>query len=126
MQITRKLVGVSVLALMTGCSTLNSLNPFASKSKGNQPAKLVELKGAMAVRTAWKLDIGKAHGYAFSPALIGDTLLVAGAGGAIARVEVANGHQVWRIKAGTDLSAGVGSDGNLLAVGGVKGTVLAF
>ncbi len=59
MRITRKLVGVGVLALMTGCSTLSSLNPFGSKPKGNEPAKLVELKGTMAVRTAWKLDIGR-------------------------------------------------------------------
>ena len=58
MRISRKLVGVGVLALMTGCSTINSLNPFASKPKGDQPAKLVELKGSIAVRTAWKLDIG--------------------------------------------------------------------
>ena len=41
----RKLVGVGMLALMTGCSTLHSLNPFASKTKGNQPAPLVDLKG---------------------------------------------------------------------------------
>jgi outer membrane protein assembly factor BamB len=47
MRITQKLVGVSVLALMAGCA---SLNPFASKPKGNQPVPLVELKGSMAVR----------------------------------------------------------------------------
>ncbi|MFZ3285570.1 MAG: outer membrane protein assembly factor BamB, partial [Telluria sp.] len=71
MRITHKLVGVSVLALMTGCSTLSSLNPFASKPKTNLPAPLVELKGSMAVRTAWKLDIGKAGDYVFTPALVG-------------------------------------------------------
>ena len=89
MRITQKLVGVSVLALMAGCS---SLNPFASKPKGNLPVPLVELKGSMAVRTAWKLDIGKAQDYVFSPAVAGNTLLVAGADGAIARVEAASGR----------------------------------
>ncbi|MDP3669577.1 MAG: outer membrane protein assembly factor BamB [Telluria sp.] len=126
MRITHKLVGVSVLALMTGCSTLSSLNPFASKPKTNLPAPLVELKGSMAVRTAWKLDIGKAGDYVFTPALVGATLVAAGADGAIARVDAASGRQLWRINAGTGLSAGVGSDGNLLVVGGVKGAVLAF
>ena len=126
MRICSKLVGVGVLALMTGCSTLNSLNPFASEKKGDQPAKLVELKGSMAVRTAWKLDIGKARGYTFSPALTGNTLVVAGADGAIARVEAASGKQLWRIKADTELSAGVGTDGNLIVVGGDKGQLLAF
>ena len=126
MRICSKLVGVGVLALMTGCSTLNSLNPFASEKKGDQPAKLVELKGSMAVRTAWKLDIGKARGYTFSPALTGNTVVVAGADGAIARVEAGSGKQLWRIKADTELSAGVGTDGNLIVVGGDKGQLLAF
>lgn len=126
MRISSKLVGVGVLALMTGCSTLNSLNPFASDKKGDQPAKLVELKGSMAVRTAWKLDIGKARGYQFSPALTGDTLVVAAADGAIARVDAATGKQLWRVKADSDLSAGVGTDGNLIVVGGEKGILMGY
>lgn len=126
MRITRKLVGVGVLALMTGCSTLSSLNPFGSKSKGNEPAKLQELKGTMAVRTAWKLDIGKARGYQFSPALAGNTVIVAGNDGSIARVEAQSGRQLWRVKAGSNLSAGVGTDGNVIAVGAADGTVMAF
>jgi outer membrane protein assembly factor BamB len=126
MRITQKLVGVSVLALMAGCSTLSSLNPFASKPKTNQPAPLAELKGSMAVRTAWKLDIGKARDYAFTPALADNSLIVAGADGAIARVDAASGRQLWRIKADTGLTAGVGSDGTMVVVGGAKGSVLAF
>jgi outer membrane protein assembly factor BamB len=126
MRITRKLVGVGVLALMTGCSTISSLNPFASKPKGNVPAPLVDLKGSMAVRTAWKLDVGKAGHYQFTPALAGNTVIVAGADGTIVRAESASGRQVWRVKAGTDLTAGVGSDGNLIVVGGAKGALLAF
>jgi outer membrane protein assembly factor BamB len=126
MRITQKLVGVSVLALMAGCSTLSSLNPFASKPKGNLPAPLVELKGSMAVRTAWKLDIGKAHDYAFSPALVGTDVIVAGGDGAIARVDAASGRQVWRINAKGPLTAGVGSDGSIVVVGGAKGVVMAY
>ncbi len=126
MRISQKLVGVSVMALMAGCSTISSLNPFASKPKGNVPAPLVELKGTMAVRTAWKLDIGKAQDNIFTPALVGNTLVVAGADGAIARVEAADGRQLWRIKAESPLTAGVGSDGNMIVVGGSKGTVLTY
>lgn len=126
MRISSKLVGVGVLALMTGCSTLNSLNPFASDKKGDQPAKLVELKGSMAVRTAWKLDIGKAKSYQFSPALTGNTLVVAAADGAIARVDAATGKQLWRVKADSELSAGVGTDGNLIVVGAEKGILMGY
>ncbi|MEW6369650.1 MAG: outer membrane protein assembly factor BamB [Pseudomonadota bacterium] len=126
MRITRKLVGVGVLALMTGCSTLSSLNPFSSKDKTNEPAKLEELKASMAVRTAWKLDIGKARGYQFSPALAGNTLVVASADGDIARVEALDGRAMWRIKADSNLTAGVGTDGSVIAVGGAKGVLMAF
>ena len=126
MRLTQKLVSVSVLALMAGCSTLNSINPFAAKPKGNQPAPLVALKGSMAVRTAWKLDIGKSQDYTFSPALAGQTVLVAGGDGTIARVDAASGRALWRIQASMPLSAGVGTDGSMLAVGGVKGSVLTF
>jgi outer membrane protein assembly factor BamB len=126
MRITQKFVGVGLLALVAGCSSLSSLNPFASKPKGNQPAPLVELKGSMAVRTAWKYEIGKALDYVFTPALVDDTLIVAGADGAIARLDAASGKQLWRIKAESALTAGVGSDGKLLVVGGVKGMVYTY
>jgi outer membrane protein assembly factor BamB len=126
MRMSRKLVGVGVLAVLTGCSSLSSLNPFATKSKANLPAPLVELKGSMAVRTAWKLDIGKARDYLFSPAMADNTVVVAGADGAIARVETATGRVVWRIKAGSGLTAGVGTDGTMIAVGGADGKLLAF
>ena len=126
MRITQKLVGVSMMALIAGCSTLNSINPFASKPKGNVPAPLVELKGSMAVRTAWKLDIGKAQDFVFSPALTGTSVVVAGGDGSIARVDAASGKPIWRIKAGKPLSAGVGTDGTMLAVGAVKGMVMTF
>ena len=132
MRISSKLVGVGVLALVTGCSSipqlssLSKLNPFASKKTTEQPAPLVELKGTMAVRTAWKLDIGKAGPFAFSPVLVGNTVIVAGNGGDIARVEAASGKLLWRIKAGSELSSGVGTDGNMIVVGGDKGKLLAF
>jgi outer membrane protein assembly factor BamB len=108
---------------MAGCS---SLNPFASKPKGNPPAPLTELKASMAARTSWKLDIGKSQNYILSPALAGNTVVVAAADGAIARVESGNGHQLWRIKAGMDLTTGPASDGNLIAIGAAKGILLAF
>ncbi len=126
MRITQKLVGAGVLAVMAGCSTLSSLNPFASKDKGNQPAPLVELKGSMAVRTAWKLALGKADSFAFSPVMVGTTVVAASADGSIARVDAATGKVLWKVKAPTALTAGVGTDGNVIVLGGDKGAVYAF
>ncbi|QJE01265.1 outer membrane protein assembly factor BamB [Massilia forsythiae] len=126
MRISRKLVGVGVLALMTGCSTISSLNPFASKPKGNLPAPLVELKASMAVRTAWKLEVGKSNNYPLTPALAGNTVVAAGGDGTLVRVDAASGRQLWRVKAGSDLTAGVGTDGETIVVGGAKGVLMAF
>jgi len=123
MRITRKLVGVGMFALMAGCS---SLNPFASKPKGNQPAPLVDLKGSMAVRTAWKLEVGKSQSYMFTPALAGNTIIAAGGDGTLVRAEAATGRQIWRTSAGMDLTAGVGTDGDVIVLGGAKGMLLAF
>lgn len=112
-----------MLAVLAGCA---SLNPFAEKDKSVEPAELVELKASMAVRTAWTLDIGRANDSVFTPAVVDNTLVVAGGEGDIARVEVATGRVLWRVNAGTALSAGVGTDGRVVAVGGTKGAVLAF
>ena len=124
--ITHRLLGAGMLALVAGCSTLSSLNPFAAKNKLNLPAPLVELKGSMAVRTAWKIDMGKANGHLFTPAVVGNTVVLAGADGSLARVESASGRALWRIKAPSSLSAGVGSDGEMIVVGGAKGVVMSF
>lgn len=123
MRIAEKLVGLGLIALMAGCS---SLNPFASKENKNQPATLVELKPGMAVRNAWSLQVGKAGVYAFTPALAGASLFVASGDGTVARLDAASGREQWRIKAGSELTAGVGTDGNVVVVGAAKGQVLAF
>ena len=58
----------------------------------------------MAVRTAWKLDIGKAgNGCIFKPALAGSSVIVAAGDGAIARIDAATGAPLWRIKAPTPI-----------------------
>lgn len=117
-----------MLALVAGCSTISSLNPFGTKNKTTMPAQLVELKASMAVRTAWKLDLGKVKdsNYQFTPAVVGNTVVLAGPDGTLARVESASGRPLWRVKAQSGLTAGVGTDGETIVVGGLKGQVLAF
>ena len=123
MRLTEKLVAASLMALMAGCS---SWNPFAKKDPKTEPAKLVELKSSMAVRDAWKYSIGKSGVYAFNPALSGSSLYVVNADGALARLDAGTGREAWRIKTGTDITSSPGTDGNVIAVGGVKGVILAF
>ncbi|MDB5762430.1 MAG: bamB [Herminiimonas sp.] len=112
---------------MAGCSTLSSLNPFASKPvPRNPPAALTEFKQTLGVRTAWSASIGNAGAYVFSPASASGSLFVAAADGSIMRIEEASGRSLWRVNAGMPLTAGVGSDGNTVAVAGTNGALLVF
>eukprot|EP01034_Spumella_vulgaris_P033842 gene33842-41748_t len=116
-----------LLALAAGCSTLDKINPFADEPK-DKPAALVELKNPMAVKTAWKYSLGKSGAYNFSPAAAAGSVFVADADGGVARLDAASGKQLWRVKAGSDLTAGVGvsPNGEIVVVGGVKGNIIAF
>lgn len=126
MRIAAKLACAGAVIVLTGCSTLSSLNPFSSKTTRNPPAALTEFKSSMAVRTVWSTNIGSAGVFAFSPALAGNSVFVAAADSSIARLDAASGSVTWRINAGTPLTAGVGSDATTVAVAGEKGAVLAF
>lgn len=123
MRIAVKLGCIAVAAALAGCS---SLNPFSHKDARNPPASLVDFKPAFTVRSVWSASVGKASGYEFSPALADGSVYAAGANGTIVRIDAASGRLVWRVDAGTRLTAGVGSDGLTVAVGGEKGMLLAF
>jgi outer membrane protein assembly factor BamB len=75
------------------------------------------------VQSAWKTSVGKAGRYLFSPVAVDDAIYAAAENGVVAKIDAQTGHDIWRVKLHHDLSAGVGSDGNLSAVGGLKGDV---
>lgn len=115
--------GVLLLAgLMAGCS---SLNPFSSKPR-NVPAPLVSFKPSMATRTLWTASIGPSGDYLLSPAYANGRLYAASAAGEVASFDAGNGKQIWRVRAETGITAGVGADGNTVVVAGTDGAVLAF
>lgn len=123
----KTLAAVSAVVLMTGCSTLSSLNPFSSKPPPrNPPAALVDFQPTLAVREAWTVPVGSAGAYTFVPAAASGSVFAAAADGTIVRIESATGRQLWRINADMPLTAGVGSDGDTVAVGGAKGALLAY
>jgi outer membrane protein assembly factor BamB len=112
--------------LTTGCATISdavdSINPFTSS--GPKMAPLAPIKNAADLRLQWSVGAGKAGDYIFSPAVVGNSVYVAGRDGAVQKIE--DGKVVWKINAGQTLSAGVGADARLVVVGTPKGDVLAF
>ncbi len=118
----KKCLAVIPLAVMlASCSTLDAINPFASKKK------LPELKPFTATanaRVVWQESVGKGEDYVFSPAISGTSVYAAGSAGNLIRID--DGKVVWKINAEQPLSGGVGSDGRLVAVGSPKGDLLVF
>ena len=109
-----------------GCATvsdaIDSINPFASA--GPKMAPLGQLTPTAEVKTAWSASVGKAGDYTFTPAVVGNAVYVASRNGMLARLE--DGKVIWKVEVGQPLSAGVGANSRLVAVGTSKGDVLAF
>lgn len=126
---SRRLLPVLVAgAVMTGgCSTmsgiLDTVNPFSSSAPKMSPLPALTTSVA-GVRSAWSLDVGKAGGAVFSPAVVGNAVFVANQKGLLVRIE--EGRIAWKIEVGQSLSAGVGADASMVVVGTAKGGVLAF
>jgi len=117
------LIPLSLALLLAGCSTLESLNPFASSS-GPKMAELQPIKATAEARIVWRASVGKSDVYVFSPAIVGSTVYAASNEGRLIRID--EGKQAWKIDAGQSLSGGVGADENRVVVGTTKGEVLAF
>ncbi len=116
---------------IAGCSTLSSWIPtipvpsFNWFSSSKKPGPLPEFTATASPQIAWQATAGKAV-RGFAPAVTQDAIYAAASSGTVLRVDAANGRTVWQVDAGKRLSAGVGADATLVAVGTDKGDVLAF
>jgi len=123
--------------LVSGCTTLSTWLPswltappsFSLPWFGQSGPKVGPLPAFDAKATAqlnWQVSLGGSGGAGFAPAVRADTVYAASTDGALVSVDPATGTQRWRSNAGKPLSAGVGADESVLAVGTNKGEVLAF
>lgn len=105
-----------------GCSTIESMNPFASS--GPKMAELQSFTASAEARVVWRESVSKSEQYVFTPAVVGNAIYAAGGKGDVVRLE--DGTVRWKINTGVPLSGGVGSDGHLVVVGSPKGDVIAL
>ena len=120
MRIAVKLASAASLVLLAGCSIFHNDPPK------NPPATLVEFKQTLPVHQVWHESVGKAGEYIFSPIILAESVITASEDGTIMRIDATNGHVQWRISAGMHLTAGVGADGDTIAVVGEKGQLIAY
>lgn len=111
------LVLLGCAALLSGCSL------FSSDSKV-KAAELTPFAATAELAELWHGSAGKAGDFVFTPAVVEESVFVAGRNGTLVRYD--RGQEVWRISTDEKLSGGVGTDGQLVAVGTPKGEVLAF
>jgi outer membrane protein assembly factor BamB len=122
----RLIILLASFAFLSACTTisdgLDAINPFAGS--GPKMAALPPMTATAEVRAQWSLNVGKARGYTFAPAVVGNVVYVAEADGRLYKLE--DGKTIWQIKIGQPISAGVGASANLVVVGTAKGELLAF
>ena len=119
---SRLLAALAATSVLAGCSTIDSMNPFASS--GPKMAELVPLQPTAEIVTAWKESLGKSDNYVFTPAIVGDAVYAAGGKGDVLRLD--GGATRWKVNVGMPLSGGVGSDGRRVVVGSPKGDIIAL
>ena len=84
--VRRSFPAVAMLAAalaVSGCSTMDSLNPFASK--GPKIAELTPFKASVETRVTWRESVGKSDVYVFTPAVVGRVAYAASRDGTIVR-----------------------------------------
>jgi len=120
---TKKLIGTGVVVcavmLLTACSVFK-------KVPKNPPAALVEFKPSMSIKTVWTANVGESGDFIFNPVFVENSIFSAAANGNIVRLDSETGRQIWKVKAESTLTAGVGADNSTLAVVGEKGLVYAY
>ncbi|MDM0013616.1 outer membrane protein assembly factor BamB [Variovorax sp. J22P168] len=86
-----------------------------SGSARPKPADLPPNVALMGIKQAWTIKI-PAVSFPLSTAVSGDRIAVAGGDGTVVVIDARAGTELWRASVGTPLAAGVGSDGQQVAV----------
>jgi len=96
----------AAVALLTACS---------SGPKKPEPAPLEPVAALLAARQVWSLSIGPVDPL-LMPAVRGTALALANAAGSVTVIDADNGRVRWRADAGAPMAAGVGFDGQRVAL----------
>lgn len=112
----RRVALAALLLLVTACST----------PSGPKPAALPQMEQATRVRVLWSSSTGRADRFVFSPAFADGAVFTAARNGTVTRLNAENGQTIWSVFAGSELSAGVGTDGRIVAVANEEGEVFAL
>lgn len=115
-------VAVTALSLVV----LSACSLFSEKNPRFEPAPLAESEAVLNANIRWSAAIGKGADFGFIPAVVNDAVYAATPSGQLAKVNLQTGQILWNKQVAKKLSAGAGSDGDVVAVGASDGTVIAY
>src|SRR5258708_17589872 len=93
-------------------------------SKGPQPVKLVDFKPSAKLVQAWRVNVGDAGHYIFTPAIAGDSVFVASNRGDLLRLKATNGKTLWPGDTKAPRACGVRVGAKMVLVGTSEGSGL--
>lgn len=117
--------------MLTACAAFNDIKTDLTervfgREVTDPPEELVEFKETATAKVLWQAKVGNAGDFHFTPAVEAGYVYAASAEGDVAKFDISNGNQAWRVNAGEKLSGGVGVGGSLVMVGTTSGVVYAY
>ena len=103
----------ALLALLGGCSTLSSMNPFSSALK---PAELKAFTPELKTTSAWSVDVGDSDQGVFTPVESAGVVYAASQEGVLLAIEKSTGKVKWKVKVAPKLKTGVAATLDTLPV----------
>ncbi|MDP1596522.1 MAG: outer membrane protein assembly factor BamB [Methylotenera sp.] len=125
------IVLLASLLLVSACTTITDLQKDVServfgKELTDPPEPLVEIKATASIQMLWQAKVGDSGNFEFTPAVEAGYAYVASAEGTLAKLDVIDGKQSWRVNVGEKLTGGVGVGGSLVVVGTQNGAIYAY
>ncbi len=105
-QAIRTPIAIITIALLAGC--------FGGMKKP-QPAELQPVTPLVSARQSWNSRIGPVN-FPLDVSISGQSAAIASDDGTVALLDTQTGRDIWRVALKAPISAGVGSDGKVLAV----------
>lgn len=109
---------LSSAVMLTGCGLFSSDDP-------HEPRELESFDEQVQARILWRTNVGDGASKTLTPAVVQNAVYVAGES-SLKRLNPETGDVVWSVETGAPVTAGVGSDGLVVAVGTAKGEVEAY
>lgn len=112
---------VGLLSLfVSGCAL------FTGDDGRNDPAPLTQFDAGISAQVTWRAPIGSGTTLGISPAVGRETAYAASADGQVAKLDLKSGGIVWKTNVGKKIAAGPGSDGVVIAIAAVDGSIIAL